>query len=91
MPILRVLEQIPANTNRFKKIPPITSNSPRRSNQFSPYSNVESENDDAKSTYQTDYKKTGVDLCMSKAYRILSNNNKSIENNINKPLISIKE
>ena len=85
------------NGNKFKKIPPIIRNSqvsPRRSTQFSPYSNAESENEDARSTYQTDFKKNGVDLCMSKAYRIISHNKNSgnnNNNNNNKPLISIQE
>jgi hypothetical protein len=85
------------NTSKFKKIPPIIRNSqisPRRTSQYSPFSNVESDSDETKSTYQADYKKNGVDLCMSKAYRILShskNNENKNSNSNNKPLISIQE
>jgi hypothetical protein len=85
VPMLRVIDTFP---NKFSKIPPI------RHSQNSPGSRDGTEYDDSKSTYQSDFQKSGVDICMSKAYRILSNN-KTTQNNANnntsKSLISIKE
>ena len=87
--MLRVLESFP---NKFSRIPPIK----RSENSPSSRAETSASFDDTKSlsTYQTDFQKSGVDICMSKAYRLLSkkqNTNNALNNNLSQSLISIKE